>query len=221
MITIVGLGPGDPGLITQETLAAIDHHDIRFLGPHSTRPPTSCSSRELRFEVYDDAETFDDVYAEITDRLIAEDLRLADVLYAVPGSPLVLERTVQHLRAAGSRHRVLRRVSFLDIVWDDSGSIRSRHRVRSRRRSHVRRRCSRRRPDRSWLPTPTPTGCSPTSSWPWTLMTIRRAIILQGLGTPTEAIIEVAWSELDRTVTGRPPDLGLHTRDHRTGGRVR
>ena len=50
-------------------------------------------------DVYESADTFADVYTEITERLVAAATTHGAVLYAVPGSPLVLERTVRALRA--------------------------------------------------------------------------------------------------------------------------
>ena len=101
MITVVGLGPGDPGLVTTETLNAIDANPVRFLRT-SRHPTASLVEWATSFDdVYERADTFDDVYTEISDRLVAAAAAGGDLLYAVPGSPLILERTVQHLRSTG------------------------------------------------------------------------------------------------------------------------
>ena len=63
------------------------------------------------------------MYRAIADRLVFEaQVGDGDVLYAVPGSPLVAERTVELLRsmpAAGLE--VLGGLSFADLVWDRLG----------------------------------------------------------------------------------------------------
>ncbi len=119
-ITVVGLGPAGPELITAETRAVLDdaprcilrtrRHPAAVLVPHA----------ESFDDVYERADTFDDVYVEIVERLMAMAVD-ADVVYAVPGSPLVLERTVASLRAgsaeAGLELTVLPAMSFLDVAW--------------------------------------------------------------------------------------------------------
>ena len=45
--------------------------------------------------LYDGAETFGQVYAEIVESLVSAAAQAGRVLYAVPGSPAVLERSVE------------------------------------------------------------------------------------------------------------------------------
>src|SRR5690606_19257101 len=68
--------------------------------------------------IYEQADRFDDVYTAIADRLAEAAEQHDEVLYAVPGSPLVLERSVRMLRT-GTRTTVelLPAMSFLDVVW--------------------------------------------------------------------------------------------------------
>ena len=73
-------------------------------------------------DVYQSADTFDDVYCEIADRLVTAAEEAASngesVVYMVPGSPLVLERTVQRLRSDSRVEVVLHpAIGFLDLVW--------------------------------------------------------------------------------------------------------
>ena len=49
--------------------------------------------------VYETADRFDEVYAAIVEALVAAAVEHGKVLYAVPGSPLVLERSVRVLLA--------------------------------------------------------------------------------------------------------------------------
>ena len=124
-LTIVGLGPAGPELITPQTRAAIDAADRVWL--RTTRHPAAAGIEAPSFDdVYEVADTFADVYAEITARLAA-DVAATDgsTVYAVPGSPLVLERTVELLRAEADADRldveILPAISFLDAVWSALG----------------------------------------------------------------------------------------------------
>ena len=83
-------------------------------------PSSSLVADAVTFDdVYERADTFDDVYAHITDQLVAAAVEFGDILYAVPGSPLVLERTVRNLRARAAEIdlTVLPAMSFLDVAW--------------------------------------------------------------------------------------------------------
>ncbi|MEY2401648.1 MAG: tetrapyrrole methylase family protein / MazG family protein, partial [Ilumatobacteraceae bacterium] len=117
-VTIVGLGPGGPQYVTQETIDAIAAHPHRYM--RTTRHPSAAVVGEATSfdDVYEAADTFADVYAEITERLVAAAHEHGDILYAVPGSPLVLERSVRHLRSdARVECAVLPAMSFLDVAF--------------------------------------------------------------------------------------------------------
>ena len=117
-ICVVGLGPGDPGLVTSATLTAISEIPHRFL--RTTQHPSAHLLPDAQSfdHLYDSAVTFDEVYVQIAELLVAAAKQHNTVLYAVPGSPSVLERSVQLLR----QHtdvvvEVFAAVSFLDCSW--------------------------------------------------------------------------------------------------------
>jgi len=114
----VGLGPGSEGHVTIETLDAIARVETRFLRT-SRHPSAHLVGDATSFDdVYERADQFADVYAEIAETLVGAAVEHGEVLYAVPGSPLVLERTVATLR---NDQRVtvelLPAMSFLDVCW--------------------------------------------------------------------------------------------------------
>lgn len=122
-ITVVGLGPGDPGLVTAGTLDAIAGvpAEARFLRTEvhpSAHLVEGARSFDHRYEAGD---TFDEVYRAIVDDLLAAAADQGHVLYAVPGSPRVLERTVDLLDEAAGDGRlelvVLPALSFVDLAW--------------------------------------------------------------------------------------------------------
>ena len=125
-ITVVGLGPAGPEFLTVETTELLGGDVPLWL--RTTRHPAAGG---LEFagsfdEQYETAESFDDVYGAIVDRLI--DLaRVGDVIYAVPGSPTVAERTVELLRVhddvtGGLVQLDIRpAMAFTDLCWNALG----------------------------------------------------------------------------------------------------
>lgn len=201
-LTIVGLGPAGPELITPQTQAALDRADRVWL--RTRRHPAAVGIDAASFDdVYEDGATFDDVYAEIARRVIsATQSTDGELVYAVPGSPLVLERTVELLRAAADRGdvrlEVLPAVSFLDSVWARLGIDPVEVGVRL--------------VDGHVFATAAAGQTGPLlvahTHAKHVLSDIKLAveeppasvIVLQRLGLPDEHIVEVEWAELDRAV---------------------
>ncbi len=145
-VTVVGLGPAGEDLIPSKTRELLCSATMAFLrtsrhpaasallGPGSSVPPTSgrparstptsgAAAAVAAFDHhYDEAETFDEVYERIVaDLVVAAQVASADggqVVYAVPGSPLVGERTVELLRSDPRIDvTVVPAMSFLDLAW--------------------------------------------------------------------------------------------------------
>lgn len=200
-ITVVGLGPGNPSRVTAETLdviAEIQHRFIRTENhPSSHLVPDAKSFDHL----YESSESFDDVYRAIVAELVDAAREQGNILYAVPGSPLVLERTVSLLRERTDvQLSVLPAVSFLDDVWRALSIDPIDHAVRL-------------------IDGHTFTTSGANDSGPmlvahthanWVLSDIKLAgedvdpntevILLHHLGLDDERIIHTTWSEMDRTI---------------------
>ena len=207
-ISVVGLGPGDDRHVTVETLDAIARIGRRHLRtavhPSAHLVLDADGGAVTHDDLYETAESFDDVYVEIAERLVADAERHGEILYAVPGSPLVLERTVRYLRRrcpeAGVALEVLPAVSFLDVAWsrlgidpveagvrlvdgheftvaaaDESGPLLVAHTHANWVLSEIK------------LAVENATGDEPVT-------------ILHALGTDAEQIVETTWAELDRTI---------------------
>jgi tetrapyrrole methylase family protein/MazG family protein len=191
-VTVVGLGPGGPDLVTAGTLAEIDRHAARFL--RTTRhPAASVVTDATSFDaLYEQADVIDDVYAGIVEALVAATGGHGEVLYAVPGSPRVAERTVE-LLCADDRIEVtvLPALSFLDLAWvrlgvDPLAGVRVVD-------------------GHDFVPADGPllvAQCDHRA----VLSEVKLAVddgpvvtVLQRLGLPDERIFEVPWSELDRS----------------------
>jgi tetrapyrrole methylase family protein/MazG family protein len=121
-IVVVGLGPAGPELVDQATRDAIACTPHRFVRTRRHPSATLLAGDPSFDSIYDQAVTLDQVYREIVDTLVAAAERDHEILYAVPGSPLVAERTVELLRSDDRVEvRVQPALSFLDLVWNRLG----------------------------------------------------------------------------------------------------
>ena len=200
VVVVVGLGPGAPGQVTDETRRAIADTPVRFLRtarhPSAHLVPDAITLDHL----YEHADRFEDVYAAITDTVVAAAAEHGRVVYAVPGSPLVLERSVRQLIADDRVDtEVLPALSFLDVVWARLGVDPVESGVRLVDGHDF---ASAAAGERG------PLLVAHTHA-NWVLSEIKLAadgnddepvVILQRLGTPDEAVVHTTWSELDRAV---------------------
>ncbi len=123
-ITILGLGPGDPGLLTR---AAWEHiNSLQTIMLRTTQHPTVAGfPAGLQVEsfdsLYDAGESFEGVYAQIVERVLELGRREGGVTYAVPGHPFVAETTgpeiVRRAKAEGLTVEVVEGLSFLEPVY--------------------------------------------------------------------------------------------------------
>jgi tetrapyrrole methylase family protein / MazG family protein len=117
-VVACGLGPGGVDLVTQGVRDAIDRIPHRYL--RTTRHPSAgLVEPATSFDaLYDAANRIEEVYAGIVDALVAAASEHGEVLYAVPGSPVVAERTVE-LLVADDRVAVdlVPALSFVDLAW--------------------------------------------------------------------------------------------------------
>src|SRR4051794_22360073 len=107
-LTILGLGPGNPEHRTPQT-ARVLAEGPRILLRTSIHPGLDDLSADPRVTTCDDlyqaGESFDAVYAAIVDRVIGT-ARCGDLVYAVPGHPLVGERTVTAIIERAREHEL-------------------------------------------------------------------------------------------------------------------
>jgi len=120
-ITIVGLGPGDPGQLTLAAKEALEAAPRLLL--RTERHPTVAAMRRWGLtwdsfdRLYQQGASFEEVYGRIVDEVVAI-ARTTDVVYAVPGHPLVAEDTVQHLLAQTEVPvKVVAGLSALDAIY--------------------------------------------------------------------------------------------------------
>jgi len=123
-ITLLGLGPGDPGLVTREAWDWLAGIDVLYL--RTKQHPTAASLPEhLKLEsfdsFYEDEESFEDVYEAIVKAILKLGQTPEGVTYAVPGHPFVAEATCPEIarraRKAGIPVRVIDGLSFLEPTF--------------------------------------------------------------------------------------------------------
>lgn len=122
-ITILGLGPGDPGLLTRQAWDVLSRANEVYL--RTRRHPTVAGlPPHLALHdfdhLYETQEDFASVYEAIAESIVTLGRRSDGVFYAVPGHPLVGESSVQEIlsRARGLDLRVslVEGLSFVEPV---------------------------------------------------------------------------------------------------------
>lgn len=121
MITIIGLGPGSIQHLTLGAWDKLQRIDTLYLrtSRHPSVAELPATLRCVSFdEVYESHEQFDQVYTEIATRILDVARSNRDVVYAVPGDPLVGEASVSKIieaaRAASIEIEVVPGVSFVE-----------------------------------------------------------------------------------------------------------
>lgn len=121
-LTVVGLGPAGAELILPLARTAIEGATRRFVRTSQHPAVDELRVAGIEFESFDDVyereSDLDGVYAAIVDALIVAAGVGGGVLYAVPGSPVVAERTVVMLRERlGDDLAIVPGLSFADYAW--------------------------------------------------------------------------------------------------------
>ncbi len=198
-VVVVGLGPAGPELITEQARAAILRIPTRFVRT-ARHPSASAVPDHVSFDrIYERGSTLDQVYTQIVEELAVAASRHGEVLYAVPGSPLIAERSVELLRGDDRvTVEILPALSFLDLAWARLGvdPLAAGARLVDGQRFSVEA-AGERGPllvaqcDSQAVLSEIKLAVDSEVSEPVT--------VLHHLGLPDEAVFEVAWPELDRS----------------------
>ncbi|MGI8984360.1 MAG: MazG family protein [Acidimicrobiales bacterium] len=197
-VVVVGLGPAGADLLTAAAAAALGSIPHRYL--RTTRHPAAAAvAGATSFDpIYESAASLDDVYAGIVDALAEAAGEHGTVLYAVPGSPLVAERTVELLRADDRvAVRLVPALSFLDLAWAALGVDPVAEGVRT---VDGRRFAVEAAGERGPLLVAQCDTRQVLSDIKLTVDDGGDVVVLQRLGLPDEAVTTVAWADLDRAV---------------------
>lgn len=126
MIKIVGLGPGAPEALTIGTIKALEKSENIFF--RTEKHPTVDYLKETikGFKTYDhfyeEGSSFDEVYENIAKDVVNQYKENGELIYAVPGHPLVAEKSVFNLMKLcdenNIEYKILPAVSFIDAMMD-------------------------------------------------------------------------------------------------------
>jgi tetrapyrrole methylase family protein/MazG family protein len=201
-VVAVGLGPAGPEHTTTAAVEALSSAPVAFL--RTSRHPAATTWLERPNVVvldhcYETGATFDEVYRSIVDLLRAGAAEHGRVVYAVPGSPAVAERTVELLRGDASIElEVVPGLSFCELAWARLGIDPIQAGVRL--------------VDAESFAVQAAGDAGPLlvgQCWSQGVLSSVKlccdadpgpAILLHHLGLADEVIVEVPWSEIDRTL---------------------
>ncbi|SFJ35669.1 nucleoside triphosphate pyrophosphohydrolase [Thermoflavimicrobium dichotomicum] len=124
-IVVVGLGFGDETALPIGTVALFSRSEMIWLRTEKHPAVHWIREKGIPFQTFDEVyemfSDFESVYQEIAQRLLQLTEMQEIVVYAVPGHPMVAERTVQLLRQLGPQYGVEIDIrgggSFLDIAF--------------------------------------------------------------------------------------------------------
>ena len=128
VITIVGLGPGAVGHLSLETMQIMQSCEQVILRTAVHPTVAELAKQGVKYsscdDLYEAGASFEEVYHNVVSRVLSAAQR-GDVVYAVPGSPLVAEKTVVLLREQakeqGLKLVIKPSMSFLDLAYVSLG----------------------------------------------------------------------------------------------------
>lgn len=124
MITVVGLGPGSKDAITIGVLEALKNSDNVYFRTEKHPNVEYLRGLGVKFETYDSFyekyNNFDEIYKAIAEDLLRIHEDNKDIVYAVPGHPLVAEKSVTNLinlcKEKNIEVKLMPSVSFIDAL---------------------------------------------------------------------------------------------------------
>jgi tetrapyrrole methylase family protein/MazG family protein len=127
-ITLLGLGPGDPRLLTRQAWQVLAEADEIYLRTrqHITVEGLPSGLRIHSFDhLYREHRSFEDVYDRIVEEVLTLGQRPQGVIYALPGHPFVAEATGPEIARRAEEAEIpvslVEGLSFLDPVFSSLG----------------------------------------------------------------------------------------------------
>jgi tetrapyrrole methylase family protein/MazG family protein len=122
-ITLLGLGPGNPDLLTRQAWRTLEEANEVYLRTRQ-HPVLSAFPPGVKLHSFDDlyaqAGSFEEVYTRIVEKVLQLGRRPQGVIYAVPGHPFVAEATAPEIarraRQEGLPVRLVEGLSFFEPV---------------------------------------------------------------------------------------------------------
>lgn len=126
MIKIIGLGPGAPEALTIGAVKALEEGKNIYFRTEKHPTVNYLKGKIKDFKTYDNyyetSDSFDEVYNNIARDIIDKYSNENELIYAVPGHPLVAEKSVFNLielcDEKGIKYEIVPAVSFIDAMMD-------------------------------------------------------------------------------------------------------
>ncbi len=123
-ITVLGLGPGDPGLLTRQAWDVLSGTFEIYLRTR-LHPTVAGLPPDLKIHsfdyLYDEGTSFDEIYEQIVSTIMALGQRESGVVYGVPGHPNVAEATTQEIVRRANKEgipvSIVEGLSFVDSMF--------------------------------------------------------------------------------------------------------
>jgi len=122
-IIIIGLGSGDYKQLTLSALEQLKSADVLIMRTEKHPTVDYIQSLGISFtncdDVYDTQQTFEDTYKKICERVLESCIDGKTLVYAVPGHPLVAEKSVElilEMAKEGFEVDIVPAVSFIDSI---------------------------------------------------------------------------------------------------------
>ena len=119
MINVVGLGSTSSRDLTLEAVKIMKNGNKNFLRTDRHEALSFFEENKIKYEsfdyLYDEMESFDEVYNKIVEILL-EEAKDKDINYFVPGTPLVAEKTVKLLIDKKADINIVNGISFIEPV---------------------------------------------------------------------------------------------------------
>jgi tetrapyrrole methylase family protein/MazG family protein len=127
-ITLLGLGPGDPGSLTRQAWDLINSAREIYLRTRH-HPVVTSFPGSLRIHsydhLYDSNESYEQVYNQIIEDVLRLGQRPVGVIYAVPGHPFIAEATAPEIARRGREAqipiRIVEGISFIESTFTAIG----------------------------------------------------------------------------------------------------
>lgn len=128
-IKIIGLGPSGAELITKETWELMEQAENLCLRTKYHPAVTDLAKAGIKFFSYDylyeREKAFEDVYKQISSDVVQRAQKGEAVVYAVPGSPMVAEKTVGFIKKLAASEKISVQIypgmSFLEVLYTQLG----------------------------------------------------------------------------------------------------
>lgn len=126
MIKIIGLGPGNKESLTLGTIDILKENQKVYFRTEVHPTIEYINTLGIKYETYDNkyesSESFDEVYSSIAADLIEKHKEFSNIVYGVPGHPLVAEKSVSILldlcEKEGIETELIPAVSFIDAIME-------------------------------------------------------------------------------------------------------